>query len=276
MAERRQTEGWSTKVGVILAVAASAVGLGNSCAFRPRRALRWRCVHHSVLHLAARARHSDLLGRVDPRPARRSHGFNSAPGVFRVVWRSGTSSAFGALAVFVPVVIYMYYVFIEAWCLAYAWFYLTGALAPGADPAGYQAYFSAFFNDFIGVGADGALFHGLSPALVALVVCFVLNFWLVYRGLGGIEKFCQWALPALVVAALIVLARVLTLGTPNPTCRSRTSSTGSASCGTRNRSSPAAVPSPRSSIRASGWRPPGRSSSRCRWASASSSRTRAT
>jgi len=40
---------------------------------------------------------------------------------------------------------------------------------------------------------------------------------LIYRGLSkGIEAFCKWAMPALVVAAIIVLARVLTLGTPNP------------------------------------------------------------
>jgi SNF family Na+-dependent transporter len=218
MAERRQAEGWSTKIGVILAVAASAVGLGNFLRFPGRAALYGGGAFIIPYFISLLVLGIPIcwvewtLGRYGGR-----HGFNSAPGVFRVVWRSGTSSAFGALAVFVPVVIYMYYVFIEAWCLAYAWFYLTGALAPGADPAGYQAYFSAFFNDFIGVSADGALFHGLSPALVALVICFALNFWLVYRGLsGGIEKFCQWALPALVVAALIVLARVLTLGTPNP------------------------------------------------------------
>jgi SNF family Na+-dependent transporter len=145
------------------------------------------------------------------------HGFNSAPGVFRVVWPSRASTAFGALAVFVPVIIYMYYVFIEAWCLGYAWFYLTGGIDPGTDPSGYPTYFSGFFNDFIGVAADGALFRGLTPALVSVAICFALNFWLIYRGLsGGIEKFCQWAMPALVIAALIVLARVLTLGLGGP------------------------------------------------------------
>ena len=44
-----------------------------------------------------------------------------------------------------------------------------------------------------------------------------LNIILVYRGLsGGIEKFCSFALPAMAVLAVIVLIRVLTLGTPNP------------------------------------------------------------
>jgi SNF family Na+-dependent transporter len=48
-------------------------------------------------------------------------------------------------------------------------------------------------------------------------VCFAINFFLIYRGLSkGIEVFCTYAMPALVFAALIVLVRVLTLGTPNP------------------------------------------------------------
>jgi SNF family Na+-dependent transporter len=45
----------------------------------------------------------------------------------------------------------------------------------------------------------------------------VLNFVIIYRGLSkGIELFCKWAMPALIVCALVVLVRVLTLGTPNP------------------------------------------------------------
>lgn len=215
---RRQIESWATKVGVILAVAGSAVGLGNFLRFPGRAALYGGGAFMIPYFISLLLLGIPIclvewtIGRHGGR-----HGFNSAPGVFRTVWRSSASSAFGALAVFVPVVIYMYYVFIEAWCLAYAWFYLTGAINPGTDPGGYAGYFSRFFNEFIGVGADGALFAGLTPALVSLAVCFVLNFFLIYRGLsGGIEKFCQWAMPALVIAALIVLLRVLTLGTPNP------------------------------------------------------------
>lgn len=217
-ATKRQAEAWSTKVGVILAVAGSAVGLGNFLRFPGRAALYGGGAFLIPYFISLLVIGIPIcwvewtIGRHGGR-----HGFNSAPGIFRVIWRSRPSSGFGALAVFVPVGIYMYYVFIEAWCLAYAWFYLTGAIAPGGDPAAYPAYFSTFFNDFIGVAADGALFRGASAALLALVACVAFNFFLIYRGLaGGIEKFCQWAMPALVIAALIVLARVLTLGTPNP------------------------------------------------------------
>jgi len=220
MAGRAKSSGeaWATKVGVILAVAGSAVGLGNFLRFPGRAAMYGGGAFLIPYFISLIVLGIPIcwvewtIGRYGGR-----HGFNSAPGVFRTIWRSRVSSAFGAVAVFVPVVIYMYYVFIEAWCLTYAWLYLTGGIDPGADQAGYAGYFSGLFNTLIGTGADGALFHGLSPVMFAVVTCFTINFWLIYRGLsGGIEKFCRWAMPALVIAAFVVLARVLTLGTPNP------------------------------------------------------------
>ncbi len=49
------------------------------------------------------------------------------------------------------------------------------------------------------------------------VFVFGVNLWFVRRGLSkGIEKFCSWAMPAMAVCALVVLVRVLTLGTPDP------------------------------------------------------------
>jgi SNF family Na+-dependent transporter len=50
-----------------------------------------------------------------------------------------------------------------------------------------------------------------------LAVVFALNFYFIYRGISkGIEQVCLYAMPVLIVIALIILARVLTLGTPDP------------------------------------------------------------
>jgi SNF family Na+-dependent transporter len=67
----------------------------------------------------------------------------------------------------------------------------------------------------------------LSPAVVFLIIAFIVYFWLVYRGLSrGIETFCKIAMPALIVAAILVLLRVLTLGTPNPALPAQNVSNG--------------------------------------------------
>jgi SNF family Na+-dependent transporter len=218
MPENRRQENWSTKIGVILAVAGSAVGLGNFLRFPGRAALYGGGAFMipyfiSLLILGIPICWVEwTIGRHGGR-----YGFNSAPGVFSTVWRHGVSRFFGALAVFIPVVIYMYYVYIEAWCLGYAVDYLLGRIDPGPDPAQYAAYFSKRFNEYIGTAENGLLLQGLSSADTFLIVCFAVNFFLIYRGLSkGIEAFCTWAMPALVLAAIVILIRVLTLGTPNP------------------------------------------------------------
>jgi SNF family Na+-dependent transporter len=138
-----------------------------------------------------------------------NRGFNSAPGIYSVIWRHKLARYFGAFAMLIPLVIYMYYVLIEAWCLGYAWDYLVGNLQLGNDPQRYKDH----FNEFIGGNADGFLYEGGSNSLlVVLAVVFSLNFIFIYRGLSkGIETFCKWAMPLMAVCALCVLVRVMTL-----------------------------------------------------------------
>ncbi|MGH7855727.1 MAG: sodium:calcium symporter, partial [Candidatus Binatia bacterium] len=148
-------ERWGTKIGVIFAVAGSAVGLGNFLRFPGRAALYGGGAFMIPYFVSLVILGIPIcwiewtLGRHATR-----RGLHSAPAILGSIWRSGASRLFGAVAVFIPVVIYMYYVFIEAWCLGYAWSYATGAIQPG-DPDAYAAYFSARFNDYIGAEEDG-------------------------------------------------------------------------------------------------------------------------
>jgi len=207
-------EKWNSRVGVILAVTGSAVGLGNFLRF-PGLAAKYGGGAFMVPYAVAFLLLGLPIAWTEWSMGRHggTHGFNSMPGVFRVIWKNRLSPYLGVLGLLIPVMIYMYYVFVEAWCLGYAWKYLTGQMALGKDPAAY----SGFFETFVGANGDGSIFHDpLGSALIFLGVCFVLNFVLIYRGLNkGIEWFCKWAMPALVFCALIILVRVLTLGTPD-------------------------------------------------------------
>ncbi|MEM8680814.1 MAG: hypothetical protein AAGF97_15805, partial [Planctomycetota bacterium] len=105
-------------------------------------------------------------------------------------------------------VVYMYYVVLESWCLGYAFFYLRGDLALGADPEKY----SGFFGQFIGASDNGVLFGTQWELLAFVGVTFCVNFVLIYRGVSkGIETFCKYAMPVMTLCALCVLVRVLTL-----------------------------------------------------------------
>jgi SNF family Na+-dependent transporter len=215
----RPKEAWGSRLGVIMAVMGSAVGLGNFLRF-PGLAAQHGGGAFMIPYFVALlllgipiAWAEWALGRYGG-----SLGHNSVPGILRAIWKRPFAPYVGALGMLIPVAIYMYYIYIEAWCLGYAVDFAFGRFDLGSDKKAYIDHFVSY----VGANADGAvldvgkqgLFHS---SLFWLVVCFVLNFALIYRGLTkGIEWFCSWAMPALVVCALIVLVRVLTLGTPDP------------------------------------------------------------
>jgi SNF family Na+-dependent transporter len=208
-----QKERWNSRLGVILAVAGSAVGLGNFLRF-PGQAAQFGggafmlAYFISLLIIGLPICWAEwTMGRYGGQ-----RGFNSSPGVFHAMSRSRYGKYLGVIGVVIPVVIYMYYVVIEAWCLGYAVNFALGRIAFTET-----AQAADFFNHFIGADADGSAI-GFSLAQVGLYLgfAFLLNFVLIYRGVSrGIELFCTYAMPALVVLALITLVRVLTLGTPN-------------------------------------------------------------
>ncbi len=210
-----RTDGWGTRIGVILAVAGSAVGLGNFLRFPGQAAQNGGGAFMipyfvSLLIIGIPLCWAEwTMGRYGG-----LKGFNSAPGIYSVLWRSRLAKYVGAVALLIPLIIYMYYVLIEAWCLSYALSYLRGS----AGLLGEQADYSAFFGNVVGDSEDGAAFASDGRwVLGVLLLTFVLNFTLIYRGVNkGIETFCKFAMPMLVVLALIVLVRVLTLGTPDP------------------------------------------------------------
>ncbi|NIL97562.1 MAG: sodium:calcium symporter [Planctomycetales bacterium] len=233
-------EYWASRIGVILAVAGSAVGLGNFLRFPGQAAQHGGGAFLlpyfiSLLVLGIPLCWAEwTMGRYAG-----IRGFNSAPGIYTVIWRNPAAKYLGGLALLIPLVIYMYYVLIEAWCLGYALNYLTGDLMIGtggridtiipqvragaAEPLSDQelrtAAYGSFFNQFVGADADGAILApGRRTWLLVLGTTFLFNFFLIYRGVTrGIEKFCRYAMPMMVVLAIIVLVRVLTLGTPDPT-----------------------------------------------------------
>jgi SNF family Na+-dependent transporter len=205
---------WSSRLGVIMAVAGSAVGLGNFLRF-PGQAAQYGggafmiAYFLSLLVIGLPICWAEwTMGRMAGR-----HGFNAAPGVFHFFIRRRWGKFLGVIGVVIPVVIYMYYVVIEAWCLGYAVNFLTGGIDFGSvEDSG------KFFAAFIGAEADGgAIGFRWDQVGYYLLFVFILNFFLIYRGLSkGIEWFCTWAMPALLVLALVILVRVLTLGAPDP------------------------------------------------------------
>lgn len=216
----QQKQEWATRVGVILAVSGSAVGLGNFLRF-PGQAAANGGGAFMIPYFVALLLVGIPVGWAEWTMGRYGgrKGFHSAPAILGVVGRGAFMRYLGSIGVLVPLAVSFYYTYIEAWCLGYAWQYAVGggivdASAPLTEQTQQAA---AFYTNFIGASDNGVLAAGSLRTFVFWAVTFSINIWLVYRGISrGIERFVSWAMPAMAVCAIIVLIRVLTLGTPNP------------------------------------------------------------
>jgi SNF family Na+-dependent transporter len=220
MAQHPTHEQWGTRIGVILAVAGSAVGLGNFLRFPGQAAangggafmIPYFC---ALLFLGIPIGWAEwTMGRYGGRK-----GLHSSPSILGVIGKGAIARYLGVVGVLIPLAVSFYYTYIEAWCLGYFWHYLTGGI--GVDTAAaitdQTASSAQFYSDFTGRGENGVIAAGSIQTFVFWVLTFAVNIWLVFRGISkGIEKFVTWAMPAMAVCALIVLVRVLTLGTPDP------------------------------------------------------------
>ncbi len=213
-------EQWGSRLGVILAVSGSAVGIGNFLRFPGNVAengggafmIPYFC---ALIFLAIPICWAEwAMGKYAGQ-----HGFHSYPAIFGLIGRRPVWRYLGVIALIIPIAVFMYYILLEAWCLGYAWSYLTGSVNLGTDAAEYMGQSDKFFINYVGQEADGAAFSsGISSAVYFWVFVFAFNYWIIYRGISkGIETFCNIAMPLMTVLGIVVLIRVLTLGTPDPT-----------------------------------------------------------
>lgn len=213
----QQKEAWGSRLGVIMAVAGSAVGLGNFLRF-PGQAAQYGGGAFMLAYAISFLIIGLPIGWAEWAMGRYAgqRGFNSAAGVFHCLVKPSWSKYLGVLGAIIPVVIFMYYVMIEAWTLGYTVRFIRAIFDPSLRFHNVEAS-GSFFESFVGLGADGSAFtFSWDTLLPWLLIVFALNLWLIFRGISkGIEKACQIGMPVLIVLAVIVLVRVLTLGTPD-------------------------------------------------------------
>lgn len=210
---RTRERGWNSKIGVILAVAGSAIGFGNYLRF-PGLAAQYGGGAFMIAYFASLFMMGIPLAWIEWAIGRRGGmlGAHSTASIFMLLMRSRLWKYLGLIGVMIPLGVSMYYLFIESWTLGYAWKIADGSLCVGSPEES-----AATFNAFVGTTENGA---ALTPAKSSLVWFFAIaiffNLWILYRGVGrGIEYFCKWSLPVLLITSLLILMRTLTLGTPD-------------------------------------------------------------
>ncbi len=203
-------EHWGSKLGLILAMAGNAVGLGNFLRFPTQAAENGGGAFMipymiAMLIVAIPLMWTEwAIGRYGG-----SKGHGTTPAIFKLLWNNPVSKYIGALGLFVPFVVLCYYIYIESWTLGYSFFSIAGLL-PHPDPnlpqSEYLKPFEAFLRNYTRPSITAYLFFLLTVAF---------NAYILYRGIrGGIEKFAKIAMPTLFLLALILMIRVILIETP--------------------------------------------------------------
>jgi neurotransmitter:Na+ symporter, NSS family len=209
----KKRQRWGSKIGVILAVAGSAVGLGNFLRF-PVQAAQNGGGAFMIPYFISFLLLGIPLMWIEWTAGRFGGGFehSTAPGIFHSMWQKNRFiKYFGVIGIFGPMIIFIYYTYIESWCLAYSVFSIIGKYKGITTQAGM----TDFLQGFQGL-VENSHFGGIGIAYLFFIITFLLNITVVYYGIrGGIERLCKIALPVLFVFAGIIMIRVLTLGAPN-------------------------------------------------------------
>ncbi len=223
MSTCEKTDHWKTNLGVMLAVAGSAIGFGNFLRF-PGLAAQYGGGAFIVAYFCCFLLLGLPLCWVEWSIGRRGGvlGGHSPASVFQLISQRPLWKYLGIFGILAGLSINVYYVYMEGWTIGYAWHTAMGNLHLDTP----QAY-GDYFSNFVGMGADGHFFSGQTDAPIFFLLALGANFWLIYRGVSkGIEWFCKWSMPLLFIVAIILLVRVLTMGTPDAAHPERSVSQG--------------------------------------------------
>jgi SNF family Na+-dependent transporter len=212
MSQSGDREQWGTKIGLILAVAGNAVGLGNFLRFPVQAAQNGGgafMIPYFVFFLLLGIPLMWIEWGIGRHGGKFRHG--SAPGMFDVLWKNKLAKYFGALGLFISITILIYYTYIESWTLGFSIFSILGLYSNETKET-----MSGFLSSYQGI-TTSQTFTSIWPAYLLMLFTFSINFAVLYKGISkGIEKLAKIAMPMLFIFAIILAIRIFTLGTPDP------------------------------------------------------------
>src|SRR4030042_3264215 len=138
MSERAK---WGTRIGLILAMAGNATGLGNYLRFPVQAAqngggafmIPYFC---ALIFLAMPLMWCEwAMGRMGG-----AKGHGTTPGIFQILWRHPLAKYVGIFGVLLPVAVGFYYIYVQSWILAYTYFAATGQYAGITSQAGMSNF----------------------------------------------------------------------------------------------------------------------------------------
>ncbi len=195
-------ERWASRLGLVLAMAGNAVGLGNFLRF-PAKAAANGGGAFLIPYLVALLVMGIPLIWVEWTMGRYGghHGHHSTPGIFQSMGRSRVWRYFGVFGLWTNLIIAAYYLYIESWTMSYSAYSLFGGFR--------ETQPKAFFDSMTGE-APGQIAAVSGWGLAVFFLCMFINVFILSRGLAkGIELICKIGMPLLILFGIALAIRGL-------------------------------------------------------------------
>jgi neurotransmitter:Na+ symporter, NSS family len=197
-------ERWGTRVGLVLAMAGNAVGLGNFLRF-PAQAAQNGGGTFIIPYLISFVLMGIPILWVEWAIGRHGgrFGHHSAPGMLDHLGKQPWLKYVGVFGLFTNLTVAAYYSYIESWTLAYVWHSIKGTFRN--TPA------TEFFPNYLGT-TSGSIFALPVEGLIFFAITLTLNVWILSKGIAkGIEAAAKIGMPLLLLFAIVLVIRGLTL-----------------------------------------------------------------
>ena len=193
-------ESWGSRVGLILAMAGNAVGLGNFLRF-PVQAIQNGGGAFIIPYLVCFLLMGLPLlyvewamGRFGGKSKNHSTPFILDSMDKRKMWKY-----IGVFGIFTNIAVAAYYCYLESWTLSYVWHSIKGSFV-GKD----QIEVAQFFGNYISLTT-------IEP-IIFWIICLLFNTWILSKGLsGGVEKTAKIGMPLLILFGIILAIKGVTL-----------------------------------------------------------------
>lgn len=187
---------WASKIGLILAAAGNAVGLGNILRFPSKAALYGGGAFMVPYFIALLLLGLPLMiiewviGRYAGR-----HGHGSMTGILGLFFNHASwARVIGSIGVAIPALICMYYIYIESWTLGFAILSLLKQMplpVVTTDPHEAVKPYVEFFREYT---------KPSTVAYIFLVITLAINWFILHKGIRkGIEITAKIGVPAIIL-----------------------------------------------------------------------------
>ena len=203
----KTSESWGSRIGLILAMAGNAVGLGNFLRF-PVQAVQNGGGAFIIPYLICFLVMGIPLLFIEWSSGRFGGrmGNHSTPFILNSMAKGRLWKYIGVFGIFTNIAVAAYYCYIESWTMSYVFHSLQGTFSGMS-----QGQVADFFARYVDV-ADSTT--GIPyEAVIFYIVCLLLNTWILSKGLGGVEKVAKIGMPLLIFFGFVLAFRGLTLGT---------------------------------------------------------------